>query len=185
MSDTHFNPSEEVFKPIPGFPAYDIGNRGTVRSFLKQKREGWVVVNLPQKILNTRINRGGYPSVTLCNNGKRAHIEVHRLILLAFLGPPPPGHESCHKDGTPAHCFLDNLEWGTKSKNALDRLNHGRWKWFGMDHPSAKLTDQQVIRFREIAAQGHYSIIAIGRMFGIGRSSSYDIAHRKTWKHLP
>lgn len=50
---------------------------------------------------------------------------VHRLVLSAFVGPRPYGHEACHGDGDKANARLQNLRWGTRSENARDRVRHG------------------------------------------------------------
>lgn len=48
------------------------------------------------------------------------------MVLNAFVGPPPPGFEGCHKDGDRANNALSNLYWGTRSDNQRDRVRHGR-----------------------------------------------------------
>ena len=51
---------------------------------------------------------------------------MHRLVLLAFVGPPPEHHIGCHKNDVPDDNRLDNLYWGTKGENALDKLRNRR-----------------------------------------------------------
>jgi hypothetical protein len=46
---------------------------------------------------------------------------VHRLVLLAFVGPCPAGHEVLHLNHQPADNRLENLRYGTRSENiAMD-----------------------------------------------------------------
>ena len=187
MSDSHFNPDDEVFKPIPGFPGYDVSNRGRVRSYWKAPGYGggMVMASGPQRVLKAKIYRG-YQLITLCSSDKHSMFQVHRLVLLTFVGPPPPGHECCHKDGCRSNNLLTNLYWGTKSRNALDRIKHGNGpRRKGTDSPMAKLTDQKVIQIRSLFAQGAYSKTELGEMFNIHRVHVGRIVRRKAWPHLP
>ena len=187
MADQNSTTPPEVFKPVPDFPAYDIGNRGTVRSYWKRQGRQWIAGTTPNKILKARL-AGDYLAVTLLKEGRRHFRTVHTLVLLAFVGEPPPGLESRHLDGIPANCFLENLCYGTHGENMLDRKTHGIHRPLcsrGTAHPMAKLTDEQVLRIRELASQGCYSITAIGKMFGVSRNAIGDIVHRRKWTHLP
>lgn len=60
----------------------------------------------------------GYPD--------RRMMQVHRLVLTAFVGPCPDGLECCHWDDNPAHNCLGNLRWDTRSANQVDRIRNGR-----------------------------------------------------------
>ena len=46
---------------------------------------------------------------------------VHRLVALAFLGPPPTqmAWQVHHRDGDPSNNHIKNLEWVTPSQNVL------------------------------------------------------------------
>jgi hypothetical protein len=52
---------------------------------------------------------------------------VHKLVLLAFVGPNPPKYECLHANGDPADNRLVNLRWGTRSENIQDAVRHGTW----------------------------------------------------------
>jgi len=52
--------------------------------------------------------------------GKVLDVCVHKLVALAFLGPPPTPYgkgKGCsiieHKDGNTSNCFASNLKWST------------------------------------------------------------------------
>ena len=198
MSDSHFNLDDEVFKPIPDFPGYDVSNRGRVRSYRARGgghhsgtqwstsvRPQIYLADTPQRFLKP-VLRLGYPVVTLFNERRHSPVGVHRLILLAFVGPCPPGMECRHLDGVRTHCFLENLAWGTRSKNALDRVEHGNDpNKKGIDHPQTKLTDEQVLEIRDLATQGKFSQREIGKMFNLTQSAVSLIVCRKNWSHLP
>lgn len=102
---------------------YEVSDHGRVRS-----RPG---VHYGDRLATVRLEQ--YAVVRIHLNGKRRVFNVHRLVALAFLGPPPPGHECRHLDGNKWNPHLSNLAWGTKSENAHDMIRHGV-------HPSASKT---------------------------------------------
>lgn len=72
-------------------------------------------------------NRYGYPYVRLALNGGRELWCVHRLVALAYLpSRPSPQHEIRHLNGDPADNRAENLAWGTRKENAVDKERHGR-----------------------------------------------------------
>lgn len=56
--------------------------------------------------------------------GMNGHTLVHRLVLTAFVGPPPEGTEGCHENGESLDNRLTNLYWGTHSQNMRDTVRH-------------------------------------------------------------
>lgn len=55
----------------------------------------------------------GYSQVTLVRDGKRRSAYVHRLVLEAFVGPPPPGQVARYRNGDRNDLRLANLFWGS------------------------------------------------------------------------
>ena len=107
----------ESWKDIPGYVGrYQVSDLGRVRGIYKSKTT----------ILQPETKRGAtpYQRVLLCVNGIRKHYQVHRLVLLAFVGEPPDKYECLHLDHDPTNNALFNLRWGSKSENCLDRPNH-------------------------------------------------------------
>jgi hypothetical protein len=73
--------------------------------------------------------QGRYPVVTLYRDTVAKQFLVHRLVLLAFVGPAPEGMEGCHWDDDPLNNHLSNLRWGTPGDNGLDCVRNGNnWK---------------------------------------------------------
>ena len=69
------------------------------------------------RALSQHLNQGGYPRVSL---GTARGRFVHRLVALAFIGPPPTDkHEVNHIDGRKTNNFASNLEWVTRSENHI------------------------------------------------------------------
>jgi hypothetical protein len=54
----------------------------------------------------------------------------------------------------------------------------------GESHPSAKLTDEQVIQIRKLWEMGHRNIKVIARNNKVSPSNVKKIVERKTWIHL-
>lgn len=83
------------------------------------------------------IGTTGYHWVTLTKNGEQRRFQLHRLMLMAFVGPCPEGQEARHLDGDPANnrwapgdedetvAAGGNLIWGTHSENIRDKHRHG------------------------------------------------------------
>ena len=90
----------EYWKPIPGFDSrYLASNLGRIKR---------------KKILKSWL-RGGYLSIEIdCKP-----IFIHRLVCLAFNDKPEGKDYVNHKDGNKLNNTPYNLEWCTKSENAL------------------------------------------------------------------
>jgi DNA-binding MarR family transcriptional regulator len=54
----------------------------------------------------------------------------------------------------------------------------------GQTHPSAKLTDEQVLQIRRLWQMGHRNIKVIARNNKVSPSNVLKIIQRKTWTHL-
>jgi hypothetical protein len=116
----------EAWLPVPGYEGvYEVSDLGRVRS-VDRTVTGRAGSPRPLrgKILRPYMSRG-YEIIQLARFGRREYRPVHRLVLLAYVGPPPLGHEACHGDGDRVNNRLANLRWGTKSENMQDKLLHG------------------------------------------------------------
>jgi hypothetical protein len=68
----------------------------------------------------------GYVSASIRRDGISKKVNIHVLVLEAFVGPrPSPSHEACHCDGNRANAALSNLRWDTASANKTDMILHG------------------------------------------------------------
>jgi hypothetical protein len=54
----------------------------------------------------------------------------------------------------------------------------------GQSHPSAKLTDEQVLQIRRLWAMGHRNVKVMARNNRVSPSNIKKIIDRKTWIHL-
>jgi hypothetical protein len=102
----------EIWKEIPGFPSYQVSNKGRVKSF-KQ---------LEARILKPQTRVKKYKFVALTESKKIKYIDIHRLVLMAFVGMPPEGKECDHINRVRDDNRLENLRWVTKIENEANKL---------------------------------------------------------------
>ena len=127
-------PTSERWKPVNGYEGiYEVSSHGRVRSLDRTvTRSDGKVHRLKGKVLSVRLDKYGYQIVDLYNHGKQQKRKVHSLVAEAFIGTRPEGTEVCHNDGRKTNNHVDNLSYGTRSENMLDRVRHGR------DHNAVK-----------------------------------------------
>ena len=145
----------ERWKDIPRYEGYyQVSDRGRVKalakivqkSIAKPGRGSSPVQFWAERIMKLSLTRR-YVRVMLRRGGQHEDCHVHRLVLLAFVGEPPSGHQACHNDGNPNNNYLSNLRWDSCRNNQLDRKRHGT-ALDGEKHPNAKLTDVQGLAIR-------------------------------------
>ena len=97
----------ETFVKIEGFDNYEVSNLGKVRN-IKSGR-----------ILKPSLHKNGYSRHFLCENNKRKHLYLHRIIATAFIDNP--GEKPCvnHIDENKLNNDLSNLEWCTVRENLI------------------------------------------------------------------
>jgi hypothetical protein len=104
----------EQWLPIPEWEGlYEVSDEGRVLSVRRQL------------LLKQRPDDDGYLTVGLSRGGKQRRFFVHRLVLLTFDGPCPPGHESRHLNGRRGDNRRSNLEWATHLMNVSNKRAHG------------------------------------------------------------
>lgn len=175
----------EQWKPIPGYEGfYSVSDQGRIR------RDAGGKGSKCGQILRTPSNGTGYLKAILCVNTKHKQYLVHRLVLLAFVGPCPEGQQGNHKNGTKTDNRLDNLEWVTPRDNQLHKhavlgYPHQRPEpRFGERHPHSKLTDDKVREIRRLAAEGTLLQREIAELFGVKQNVVSRIVRRVAWPHV-
>lgn len=128
----------ETWRPVVGHETfYEVSDRGRVRSLRRVVPHGKRTKTLQGRVLSPTAMAAGHLIVSLyCGIGNqgRSHQMVHRLVLAAFVGPCPEGHEACHRNGYPSDNRPENLYWGTCSDNVKDALRHGTHRWGSRTH---------------------------------------------------
>lgn len=131
------------WRDIPGWPDYEVSNKGHVR----RKTPGRLTY--PGKVLKPLLNKStGYLSVCLSRQGRLKRIDIHRLVALTFLGhQPSPRHLVAHNDGVRTNNCVANLRWATQQENLADMRRHGT-SLTGSANPMCKLDeiDREAIR---------------------------------------
>lgn len=175
--------TREIWKDIPEYPRYQVSDLGNVRSFCSGE---WKPLK-PMELHSSR--KGGHMYVTISrrlDNGELFVWKValvHKLVLLAFVGPCPIGKEVRHDDGNPKHNWLSNLFYGTHSENMQDAVRHGTQP-VGELARDAKLKTHQVLEIRERYANGGITQQQLADEYGVGHTIIGSIIHKKKWKHI-
>ena len=104
----------EVWKIIKGCDRYRESNLGRVKS-INYKNTG------KEKVLSLRIEKSGYESILLSNNGNKKRFRVHRLVSQAFLGLDIEDKLTTvnHSNEVKTDNRVDNLELMTNRNNQL------------------------------------------------------------------
>ncbi len=178
------------YRTLPEYPGYRIGDDGTVWSCRTRKGVGkngkgsGFVFSDTWKMLSPAVHCGKYLHVVLTTQaGIESTQTVHKLVLLAFIGPCPEGMECRHLDGVGNNNRLSNLAWGTHAENEADRKHHGTDNQ-GERHGMSKLTADKVREIRTLYAAGGESYYSLGTKFGVTYSTIHEAITRKTWKHV-
>lgn len=180
---------KEIWRPIVGYAGHEVSNLGRVRSLDRvitfRRIDGHshedIEINcaLKGKILRPDISNRGYPRIMLKSKGH--HLSVHKLVLEAFRGPCPEGHEACHANDIKADNRLSNLSWGTPSQNQHDAIRNGKSQ-VGELKPNAKLKNSQISEIR-LKLENNGCIAHIARNYGVSESAIRNIKLGKSWRH--
>lgn len=169
----------EVWATVPGYEGlYEVSSHGRVRrqSASRMAPSGYV--------RKQRLTWDGYLSCSLSKRSRCWHVKTHRLVALAFLGPPPfPRTHVAHHDGDKTNNRVSNLRWATPAENEADKRRHGRVRGAprGEKHRLAKLTDEIVIALRlHVAAGGGLKEIA--DRFGVRLPTASEAVRGRTWR---
>ena len=91
-----------IWRPVIGFPAYEVSDIGLVRTKLGKVRIAWVR------------NQNGR-RVRLVRNGIFHDKRVNVMVLEAFIGPRPATCYRCaYKDGDKTNFHAKNLRWARR-----------------------------------------------------------------------
>jgi hypothetical protein len=118
--NTTTDQQDEVWKDVVGYEGlYRISNQGTVCRLYKNGKVNFMT----PRILN------GYWRVKLCNGNTQKEYFLHRLIAQAFIPNPENKPEINHINGIKTDNRIENLEWVTRSENAIHATKTGLLKY--------------------------------------------------------
>jgi hypothetical protein len=86
--------STVTYRAVLGYPGYRVGDDGSVWTCWRGKCPPYQSEQWRQ--LKGRPSESGRLRVGLYINGRQRWLQVHRLVLEAFVGPCPEGMEGCH-----------------------------------------------------------------------------------------
>lgn len=171
------------YRAIPGFPGYRVGSDGTIWS--EWERCGNQYTGRPWacrarwRLLRLGDCRG-YKLVVLRSGVVKRTLSVHRLVLVAFVGPRPDGCQARHLDGNKDNNSLSNLRWGTAKENCADKERHGR-ALIGERNHQAKLTlwqAREIVRSYDAGERPYL----IAKRLGIKKWLVYAITKGGRWR---
>ena len=180
----------ELWKPVEGWPSYEVSNLGRVRSIDRMvPNGGGRHLQIEGRVLTPSPNTLGYLVVSL-RQGKKVHAtpRVHRLVAQAFVPNPDSKPYVNHIDCNPGNARADNLEWCTQAENLAYANSLGRMRWGnqkGRRSPNSSLSDDEVRHLRGRYASGGVSLAAIGEQFGISKRSAGRVVHHQYYADVP
>lgn len=140
---------------------------------MKQNKIGNGYLGIQTKI-------GGRKGETYC-------LRVHREVALAFIPNPENKPQVNHIDGDKTNNKVENLEWVTYSENSIHAVETGLFvSLVGEENGGSKLNEIDVLFIREnfIPKSRTYGARALGRKFGVNKTTIMKIIRRELWKHI-
>lgn len=152
----HSDGTVERWRDVPGYEGrYRVSDQGRVKSIRRFRK----------LVLKWR-RMGAYLGVGLRGKG----FYIHRLVLLAFVGPlPEDKDEANHKNGVKSDNWLENLEYVTRRENSLHAYRTGLISRRGELNGRAKLSNNDVRFIRKLKGKEDHRAIAI--RFGVDEST--------------
>lgn len=161
-------------KKLENYPLYEVDTDGNVYS-LKFNKE---------RLMKQCYNMFGYKHVSIVDkNGKRKTIHVHRLIAQAFIPNLLNKREVNHINGNKDDNSVKNLQWSTRLENMRHAHNNNLINIKGENHPTSKLTKNNVIEIYKLREAG-MSNVAISKIFGVSNGLISVIVNGKVWKEV-
>jgi len=174
----------EIWKSIPGFDGYEASDMGNIRSFFKWRDGGKDNPRLKSVYIghpDGKQNPTCYRHCRLKSNGGKAKtMRCATLVLLAFIGPPPNGHECCHNNGNSLDDRLENLRWDTRANNNRDKIVHGTTSHAGSKRRHPIEIVRRALELRQVGK----SISETARDTGLSKSYVSRISQGKVRRAL-
>lgn len=168
-----------LWKNIAGYEGvYQVSNTGRVRRVGKAKG------STQFRVLTLKgFRKRSYSYCDLSMHDKKKRFMVHRLVAIAFIGPPPFEKAVVnHLNGKRRDNRPENLEWTSYSGNALHAFASGLkvpTDINGERNPRAKLNRQQVAEIR--ALRGIVGARRLASRYEVSRTAIQMIHQGKHW----
>jgi len=170
----------EIWKPIDGFPGYEISNLGNVKSY-KVNKSGQLMKFRKSQVYATIALR-----VDGMSKDEKFHKKVHFLVAKAFVDNPNNYPVVDHLDANKWNNKATNLEWVTAQENSARAKKMGLYQSrVGTKNTQVKLTELDVVVIRETWAKfGRGCQKHIMAYYGLGSFIVSAICQRRRWKHI-
>ena len=159
----------ERWRAVPNFPGYEVSDHGRVRSYKYTVSKGPYVLTIATSYFGrnrVQLNRGDW----------KYQRYIHRLVLEAFRGPCPPGHETHHLDNDPSNNHLSNLVYLT---HADHMARHAGSTFEGSSHFSREV----VLEIRRLRQQG-WSLKRLADRFNRTIPTISNISRGLSYAHI-
>lgn len=174
----------KIWKDIPGWEGYYQASRdGYIRSIDRFDSKG--VKRFGQILSSNYEDRYGYKQTILSKNNKKKVTTIHRLVALAFL--PKIEYQKYtvnHKDGNKLNNHINNLEWATVKENNRHAHEIGLVNHKAENNPSAKLTNENVIKIRERWKPRITTMKRLSKEYDVSVFTIRNIVQNKSWRSL-
>ncbi len=173
----------EEWVPVQGYEGlYEVSNMGRVRA---PEKRNIVRGRHPTPYLRTRkpkvlaLTGDKYLTVGLHRDGKCKRVLVHRLVAQHFVPNPDNLPEVNHLDEDKKNNKSTNLEWTTRSGNAL----HSSYKNRGSQTGTSKLSEAEVLEIVELLSKGHRQT-EVAKLYGVTNHCVFRIQAGHNWAWL-
>ena len=157
-----YNRPGEIWKPVQDIPGYKVSNCGRVKSYLDRGGNLLSTAHL----MKFQYMSDGSSRVTLSHYGVTNTVSVARLVLNAFVGPPPTEfHVPRFIDGNVKNARVENLEWALRKNVKLS------------------LDDVKTIRNLHLTTGAEFDITKISNQYKVSKTTIRTIINNQAWKH--
>ena len=169
---------EEEWRTVYGYGDYEVSSFGRVMRVVARNS------GVAGRMLSAKPNNRGYCQVCLSQGGDKKVLKVHRLVAIAFLGPPFGTRCTVnHRDLDKTNNFVYNLEWISHVDNVRHAVRAGAHP-HGETNGMSVLTDDDVLTINAAYSTNNITMKELGTIFEVDRTTISKVVNGKTWKHI-